>query len=125
LSVEGGSVLMADIAADGIFSATVDAAGRPICFPAGPRQIDVTLYEIPSGKILPLHRHPYCRLGYILSGTLRVVNSDTREKAIYSAGDFAVEAIDSWHEGENVGCDPVRILVIDIVEPGAGNVVIR
>jgi hypothetical protein len=33
--------------------------------------------------------------------------------------------LDTWHFGENIGADPVRLLVIDQVEAGQGNTVLQ
>lgn len=116
---------MPSISQDPILSTTLDAAGKPFFFPSGLGQVDATLFEIPPGTVLPVHKHPAPRMGYILSGTLRVTNVETGETTTYTAGNFAIEAVDVWHEGENVGGGPVRLLVIDLVEPGASNVVLR
>ena len=116
---------MAQIEADLIFSTELDAAGQPVRFPSGNGRIEATVYNIPPGVSLPVHKHIFPRMGYVLSGTLRVTNADTRQVATYEAGDCALEAVGVWHEGKNVGDGPVRILVIDLIEPGAQNVVLR
>ncbi len=116
---------MAEIEATRIFSTGSDAAGQPVRFPPGDGRIDATLYEVPPGAALPVHKHPFPRMGYILSGKLRVTNTETRQAVTYMAGDFALEAVGVWHEGENVGDEPVRLLVVDLLEPGAQNVVLR
>ena len=43
----------------------------------------------------------------------------------FGPGEAVVEAVDSWHEGEVVGSEPVKLLVIDHVPPGETNVVRR
>jgi quercetin dioxygenase-like cupin family protein len=75
------------------------------------------------GATLPEHKHPAPRYAYVLSGTLRVSNTDTGKSDVYKSGDFIVEAVDQWHKAANIGSDPVKLLVIDTTEHGQNNVV--
>ncbi|RVC78918.1 cupin domain-containing protein, partial [Mesorhizobium sp. M4A.F.Ca.ET.022.05.2.1] len=43
----------------------------------------------------------------------------------YKTGDFIVEMIGQWHQATNIGDSPVKLLVIDQVEQGAKNTVLR
>jgi quercetin dioxygenase-like cupin family protein len=108
-----------------IFSSTVTESGQPIVFPQGKAQVVVSTYEVAPGASLPEHKHPYIRYGYVLMGTLRVTNTDTGKSDLFKAGDFIVEAIDQWHQGANIGTDPVLLLVIDQVDENEKNVIIR
>ena len=100
-------------------------AGQPIVLPRESPEVRVVTLEIAPGAVLPEHKHPYPRYGYVLAGTLRVTNSDTGTSMVYGIGDFIIEAVDQWHRGASVGSGPVRLLVIDQVEGGQGNVVTR
>ena len=42
-----------------------------------------------------------------------------------STSDFIVEMIDQWHQGSNIGADPVKLLVIDQIEAGAQATVLK
>ena len=108
-----------------LFSATMTAAGQPIVLPKGNVEVIAWLYEIPAGAKLPVHKHPSARYAYVLAGTLRVATPDESRSWEYRAGDFIVEMIDAWHYGTNIGSDPVRLLVIDQVEAGQGNTILR
>jgi quercetin dioxygenase-like cupin family protein len=80
---------------------------------------------IPVGARLPVHKHPSARYAYVLAGSLRVADADNTRSWDYKAGDFIVEMIDAWHYGTNTGSEPVRLLVIDQVEAGKTNTVVR
>ena len=47
------------------------------------------------------------------------------EKSGRSAHSFILEAVDQWHFGANKGTEPVKLLVIDMVEKGAVNTVLQ
>ncbi len=105
-----------------VLTTTTTASGQPIAVPANP-QVIVSTYEIPAGASLPFHKHPFLRYAYVMAGDLSVVNRDTNETYRYKTGDFIVEVLDQWHMGRNEGKTPVKLLVIDQVEPGKSNVV--
>ena len=115
---------MSPIIVKRLVSAEVNSAGQPVAFPQANGHVDAAIYEIPPGAVLPLHKHPFPRLGYFLAGTLQVTNVQTNDVAVYVTGDFALESVDKWHRAENVGTDPVRLLVIDLTEAGADNTVL-
>ena len=106
-------------------STTVTATGQPITLPQKNAQVLVSSYEIPPGATLPVHKHPFPRYAYVLAGNLQVTNVDTGKSNTYKTGDFIVEMIDQWHQGANIGADPVKLLVIDQVEEGTQNTVLR
>jgi len=108
-----------------LFSTTTTATGQPIALPKGGAEVIVWTYEIPAGAKLPVHKHPFPRYAYVLSGTLRVATADESRTWNYKAGDFIVEMIDAWHYGTNTGTEPVRLLVIDQVEVGQANTLLR
>jgi quercetin dioxygenase-like cupin family protein len=43
----------------------------------------------------------------------------------FKPGDFIVEARGQWHKAENIGAEPIKLLVIDQVEPGEKTTVLR
>jgi quercetin dioxygenase-like cupin family protein len=108
-----------------IFNANVTASGQPIVLPHGYVKVITWTYEIAPGAKLPEHKHLYQRYGYVLSGQLRVINTDTGKTEIFKLGDFIVEVRGQWHKAENIGIDPVKLLVIDQVAEGDGNVILR
>ena len=59
---------------------------------------------------------------YILSGTLQVSYEGGVVKT-YKTGDAILEAIGTYHNGQNIGKDPVRIIVVNIGAVGVENTV--
>ncbi len=98
--------------------------GQAIRLPEGSAQVSAWTYDIPPGVKLSVHKHPYPRFAYVMTGGLRVVLSDGRSFE-YHPGEFIAEVTDVWHYGETLGAVPVRLLVIDTTPVGASNVVVR
>jgi quercetin dioxygenase-like cupin family protein len=103
----------------------VTATGQPLVLPHENVEVTASIYDIAPGATLPVHKHPFARYGYVLAGTLEVTNVDTGKRDVYKTGDFIVEMIDQWHQGSNVGADPVKLLVIDQIEAGAQATVLK
>ncbi|TIU12036.1 MAG: cupin domain-containing protein, partial [Mesorhizobium sp.] len=82
-------------------------------------------FGIAPGATLPVHKHPFPRYAYVEAGTLQVTNVETGKSNTYKSGDFIIEMIGQWHQATNVGADPVKLLVIDQVEEGTKNTVLR
>jgi quercetin dioxygenase-like cupin family protein len=108
-----------------LLSTTVTSSGQPIVLPQKDGQIVVSIYDVAPGGTLPVHKHPYPRYGYVLSGELRVINMETGRSDTYKPGDFILESVGQWHRGANIGGEPLKLLVIDIVEKGQTNTVVR
>ncbi|MER8439093.1 cupin domain-containing protein [Mesorhizobium sp. M1312] len=106
-------------------SRTETASGQPITLPQKNVQVLVSSFEIAPGATLPVHKHPFPRYAYVQGGTLQVTNVETGKSTTYKSGDFIVEMIGQWHQATNVGVDPVKLLVIDQVEEGTQNTVLR
>ena len=121
----GGQETAPKVVVTPLTSTTTTWTGQPITLPQKNVQVLVSTYDIPAGAILPVHKHPFPRYAYVLAGTLQVTETKSGKSATYHAGDFIVETIDRWHQGANVGSDPVKLLVIDQVEQGAQNTVLR
>jgi quercetin dioxygenase-like cupin family protein len=108
-----------------VMSATTTSSGQPIVLPQKDAQVVVSAYEIAPGAVLPVHKHPFPRYAYVQAGNLRVTNNDTGKSEDFKPGDFIVEAVGQWHFGTNTGNDTVKLLVIDMVEKGKPNTVLR
>lgn len=104
---------------------TETASGKPITLPQNNVRVIVSKFDIAPAATLPIHKHPFARYGIVQAGTLKVVNVETNESKIYTAGDFIVEMIDQWHRAENVGDDTVKLLVIDQVEGETTNTILK
>ena len=70
-----------------LLSTTVTASGRPIVLPQKDVQVAVSKYVVAPGVALAEHEHPYPRFAYVLSGTLRVTNTENRRTYSYKPGD--------------------------------------
>ncbi len=114
-----------DVTVTQLLSTTVTSSGQPIVLPQKDAQVVVSIYDVAPGAMLPVHKHPYPRYGYVLSGELRVTNMETRQNDTYKPGDFILELVGQWHMGANIGGKPLKLLVIDIVEKGQTNTVVR
>jgi quercetin dioxygenase-like cupin family protein len=114
-----------DVTVTELLSATVTSSGQPIVLPQKAAQIVVSIYDVAPAARLPAHKHPYPRYGYVLSGELRVTNMETGQNDTYKQGDFVLESVGQWHTGANIGGKPLKLLVIDIVEKGQTNTVVR
>ena len=108
-----------------IFSATTTDSGQPIKLPQGNVEVVVWMYDIPAGSKLPVHKHPSQRYAYVLQGTLQVTDVENGRSFEYKPGDFIVEMVDGWHYGANNGRGLVRLLVIDQVEKGQANTILK
>ena len=108
-----------------LLSTTTTSSGQKIVLPQKDAEVVASIFEIPPGARLPEHEHPYPRYGYILSGSLRVTDTETGKSKTYRSGDFVLEAVGRWHTGANAGVEPTRLLVIDIVKNGHANTVLR
>lgn len=106
-------------------SKTTTASGQSITLPQKNVEVQVSSYQIAPGATLPVHKHPFPRYAYVEAGTLKVTNVETGVSNIYKTGDFIVEMIGQWHQATNIGTDPVKLLVIDQIEKGAKNTILK
>jgi len=107
-----------------VMSARTTATGQPIVLPKENPEVLVSIFEIAVGATLPVHKHPFHRYAYVLAGKLRVSDKDNVRTFDYTAGDFLIEMVDTWHYGMNIGTEPVRLLVIDQVAAGQQNTIL-
>lgn len=108
-----------------LLSTQVTAIGQPLKLPATAPQAIFSEYLVQPGAVLPVHKHPFSRYAYVLEGSLRVSRPGHAEFSDYRAGDVVVEMVDEWHFGTNTGDGPLRLLVIDQVEPGSPTTVLQ
>lgn len=104
-----------------IYRGSTTALGQKLRFPRQDGTLVASIYEIPPGARLPVHRHPQQRLAYVLAGRLRVSTPEGRGWE-YGPGEIVVEMLDHWHSGETLGTEAVRLLVIDQTEGDTANV---
>jgi len=114
-----------DLTVTKLLSTTTTSSGQPVVLPQKDAQIVVSIYDMVPGATLPVHKHPYSRYGYVLSGNLRVTNMETGQVGTYKPGDFFPGSIGQWHMDANIGAEPLKLLVIDIVEKGQTNTTLQ
>src|SRR5262249_16734519 len=96
---------------------TTTATAQPTMVLAKPEVI-VALTTIPANGATHVHKHPYQRFVYVLSGNLRVANMTTGGHNDYKPGTFVAEMRDTYHFGAPADGHEVKLLVIDLVPPG-------
>jgi quercetin dioxygenase-like cupin family protein len=101
------------------------SSGQPIVMPKGPLRVTVSETTIPPHGSLPVHKHPYPRYVYVLSGRVRVTNLDTGQAAEFKAGDMTIDPIGQWHKAQALGEEGARLITVDQAPPGAQTTVLR
>lgn len=104
---------------------TTTISGQPLTLPDVPFEVVISRTEIPAGGVLPMHRHPWPRYAIVEQGRLRVRYEEAGLTREFGPGEAVIEAIGQWHEGQVVGTEPVRLLIIDHVPRGETNMVRR
>jgi quercetin dioxygenase-like cupin family protein len=109
-----------------ILSTQTSIWGQPVMPPPGPVQVTASILEIPAGSSLPVHKHPFLRFGYLLSGRLEVTDIETGKTVTFETGQFVVDPVHQWHKGRALDGKPVRLLLIDQTPAGvASNTILR
>ncbi|OWQ93454.1 hypothetical protein CDN99_02990 [Roseateles aquatilis] len=90
---------------------------QPLTFP-NPGQVISFQLTLQPGQVLPVHKHPHPRIGKVLQGEIRVVQTSTGIHRDFKAGETIVESINDFHHGEVRGREPVILEVRDHVPPG-------
>jgi quercetin dioxygenase-like cupin family protein len=99
--------------------------GQSLATPETPFEAVISRSQLPPGGVLPMHKHPWPRYAYVMSGRLRVSYEESGLVREFGPGEAVIEAIDQWHMGEVIGDRPVVLIVFDQVPPGRSNVVTR
>ena len=88
--------------------------GQKIHYPNGePAQIQSFLVQLAAGAETGAHKHPIITYGYMIAGTLKISYEGGRTKT-YKKGDAFIEAVNTIHNGKNIGKKPAKILVVFI-----------
>lgn len=114
-----------DVTIKKLLDTMTTSAGQKIVLPGKDAEVIASIFEIPPRASLPEHEHPYPRYGYVLAGNLRVTDTESGQSKTYGPGDFVVESVGRWHTGANAGDEPIKLLVIDIIEAKHSNTVLR
>jgi len=93
-----------------LLQATTTGDGEPLVYPPGQALITARLVEVPPGVKIATHRHPMPLFVYILDGEL-TITGDGMPARRFKAGDAFME-VAAWHQGQNNGDVPVRLLSV-------------
>jgi quercetin dioxygenase-like cupin family protein len=99
-------------------------SGQPLKLPQGAAEMVAAAVEIPAGGVTTIHQHPWSRFVYVERGPVRITNHDTGEVKQFATGAMFSEVVAQWHEGRALET-PARLIVIDLVPPGANNMIMR
>lgn len=83
-------------------------------------QVSSAIVTIPVGGQTGRHRHNTPMYAYVLAGTVTVEYDGGVVKEI-PAGTALVEAVGTWHNGRNLGGEPVAILTVNLGAQGLVN----
>ncbi len=98
---------------------------QPIKYPKKvPAQVSSSIIQLEPGQETGWHRHRVPMYAYIMEGSISV-EYDAGVTKEFLAGTAFMEAEDVWHNGTNMGEDPVRILVVYMGAEGKKNSVER
>jgi quercetin dioxygenase-like cupin family protein len=100
-----------------VISTDKTVIGQPIEVPQHPTVV-TTIVTFQPGDKTAVHKHPFPHFGYMLEGTLTLVNTATGKSFDVKPGEFLVEMMNTYHYGENRGTVPARILIIDELPAG-------
>lgn len=78
--------------------------------------------DIAVGAETGWHKHPVAVYGYVLAGRLQV-DMEGGKTLTFKSGDAIIEVVDAWHNGRNVGCEPVRMAVFYLGGKDVPNVI--
>jgi quercetin dioxygenase-like cupin family protein len=79
------------------------------------RQVIANLYEVPSGKMVPLHFHHGDEFHLVLSGEW-AAQVEGKPDHVMKAGDSQYVERERWHGGKVVSAEPLKLLGVMIVE---------
>lgn len=83
--------------------------GERIKYPAfAAPEVSALEVDIAVGAETGWHKHPVAVYGYVLAGLLQV-DMEGGKLLTFKPGDAIIEVVDAWHNGRNVGCEPVRM----------------
>ena len=100
-------------------------SGQELKLPQGKAEMMASSVEIAAGGHTTIHQHPWSRFVYVERGPLRITNEDTKQVDELQTGQVFAEVIAQWHQGYAPGPQGARVVVIDLVPPGATNMVMK
>ncbi|OQA34626.1 MAG: Cupin domain protein [Betaproteobacteria bacterium ADurb.Bin341] len=107
-----------------ITKAEATGNGDKIRYPAFAHpEVSALEVDIAPGGETGWHKHPVPVYAYVLAGRLRV-DLEGGQSLTFGPGDAIIEVVDTWHNGRNIGCVPVRLAVFYLGGKDVPNVVV-
>ncbi len=108
-----------------MFRQSRTVTGQTLELPAGPVEMIISVRDVPTGGMVPMHRHRWQRYAYVESGRIRLTVPEASLVREFGPGEIIVEPRGQWHEGRAVGDAPVRLIVLDQLPPGQNNMELK
>jgi len=102
---------------------SVTGNGQKITYPNTDRaEVTAMLVELAPGAETGWHKHPVPVYAYVVSGNLSISLEDGTLLS-FGAGDAIIEVVNTLHNGENRGVEPVKLAVFYLGIEGSPNVI--
>jgi quercetin dioxygenase-like cupin family protein len=85
-------------------------------------EVTALIVRIPPGGSTGWHKHPVPVYAYVMEGKLSVALKDGKTFT-FNKGDALVEVMNTFHNGSNVGSEPVSLVVFYTGEMCVSNVI--
>jgi quercetin dioxygenase-like cupin family protein len=106
-----------------LVKASTTPTGQKLEYPRTDKpEISALLVEIAPGGQAGRHMHPVPTFVYVLEGTLTVELEDGSRRQL-QPGQASIETLNTWHDGKNLGSEPLKFVVVYMGEEGKPNTV--
>jgi quercetin dioxygenase-like cupin family protein len=102
---------------------SVTGIGQKITYPrTDSAEVTAMTVELAPGAETGWHKHPVPVYAYVITGNLSVELADGKHLSFH-AGDAVIEVVNTFHNGKNIGSEPVKLVVFYLGIEGTPNVV--
>lgn len=106
---------------DVVLSTSKTLLNQPLVYPTGaPAKLTASIITMQPGEERGWHKHEVPLFGYILDGEL-TIDLGPHGTHVFKKGEAFLEAIDTAHNGRNLGNSAVRILAVFLGADGVPN----
>ncbi len=101
----------------------VTSNGQKVAYPVTDKaEVTALLVDLAPGAETGWHKHPVPVYAFVLSGNL-TIEMEGGNTLMFKAGDAIIEMVDTFHNGKNIGIEPVRLAVFYTGVQGLPNVI--
>lgn len=101
----------------------VTSSGQKVAYPVTDKpEVTALLVDLAPGAETGWHKHPVPVYAFVLSGNL-IIEMEGGSTLLFKAGDAIIEMVETFHNGKNIGIEPVRLAVFYTGVQGLPNVV--